>query len=78
MEEKAILYLYNNDGEYGTQIEVLSLSEALEKARKYEKVSSVEDIKNNKFYSFLNGKPILYNLRQGENVLQASIRWLKE
>lgn len=78
MEEKAILYLYNNDGEYGTQMEVLSLSEALEKARKYEKVSSVEDVKNNKFYSFLNGKPILYNLRQGENVLQASIRWLKE
>ena len=74
MEEKAILYLYNNDGEYGTQMEVLLLSEALEKARKYEKVSSVEDIKNNKFYR----KPILYNLRQGENVLQASIRWLKE
>ena len=78
MEEKAILYLYNNDGDYGTQMEVLSLSEALEKARKYEKVSSVEDIKDNKFYSFLNGKPILYNLRQGENVLQAGIRWLKE
>lgn len=78
MEEKAILHLYNYDGEYSTQIEVLSLNEALEKARKYEKISSVEDPNNNKFYSFLNGEPILYSLRHGESVLQASVRWLKE
>ena len=78
MEEKAILYLYNYDGEYSTRMEVLSLSDALEKARKYEKVASVKDTKNNKFYSFLNVEPILYSLRQGENVLQASVRWLKE
>lgn len=78
MEDNAILYLYNQDGEYGINMEVTSLDEALERARKYEKVSSVEDPKNNKFYSFLNGEPILYSLRHGENILQASIRWLKE
>lgn len=78
MEDRAILYLYNQDGKYGINMEVLSLNEALERARDYEKVSSVEDPKNNKFYSFLNGDPILYSLRRGENVLQASVRWLKE
>lgn len=41
MEDKAILYLYNQDGEYGVDMEVLSLDEALERARDYEKVSSV-------------------------------------
>lgn len=78
MEDKAILYLYNQDDKYGINMEVLSLDEALERARDYEKVSSVEDPKNNKFYSFLNGDPILYSLRRGENVLQASVHWLKE
>ncbi len=58
MEEKAILYLYNNDGDYGTQMEVLSLSEALEKARKYEKVSSVELAKGVRKHGYIKKRKI--------------------
>lgn len=77
MEEKVLLYLYNYDGNYSTQVEVLPFNDALQKVHSYDGYAQIKTYDNPFAYRFYNGVPELYSLNQGENIAMASARLLK-
>lgn len=74
MEEKVLLYLYNYDGNYSTQVERLSFNDALQKAHNYDGYAQIKTENNPFMYRFYNGEPELYSLKQSENIAMASAR----